>query len=306
MTANLDITGAYGGSLPARAQRQMESLRHGGWMLELERALLALNADKDAGLNGPDNGEERMCAADARQEADAGRDAGAADAAPPIGAAAADSSSPQAANAARRTQADEPAYERASDWLRKREGEMPPAAGPQYVPDVFGGVMQQTDQPYPFPVLYATTLQPRDEGPAPDMVKTQQTDVPARPATGTIVRAAPMRGEANSEAASQAEDTAQANDTQQAADLPEEHQPYAQRKLHLYHGTDGVHAWIRDAELAEFQARSIASALNGELNSSGLKLTALTLNGKKVANLFQDHPMQEDGILVGHLATKCA
>lgn len=296
MTANLDIAGAYGGGLSVRAQRQMESLRRDGWMLELERALLALNAPKDAGPARPDSGEERARAADARQEFNAGCDANAS-AVAHLARAASDSSAPQAVNAARRTQADEPAYEQTSDWLRKREGEMPSAAGTQYVPDVFGGgLMQQTNQPYPFPVLSPAPFQAREERSVPDMEKAQQIDMPARPATGTALRFTPMRGEASSEAAPRSEVMAQTSDEQQAADLLEEQQPYAQRKLHLYHGTDGVHAWIRDAGLAEFQARSIATALNGELSGSGLKLTALTLNGKKVADLFQDRPMQENGI----------
>ncbi|SFV16645.1 hypothetical protein [Pseudoduganella namucuonensis] len=59
-------------------------------------------------------------------------------------------------------------------------------------------------------------------------------------------------------------------------------EPIAKKLLHLYHGADGVQAWIRDAELNAAQVRSLAQALAGELNTSGQRLAALTVNGRKV------------------------
>jgi hypothetical protein len=59
---------------------------------------------------------------------------------------------------------------------------------------------------------------------------------------------------------------------------------YARRQIHLYHGAGGVQAWVRDAQLALPDAASLAWMLRRELQASGLTLSALTLNGRPVAN----------------------
>jgi hypothetical protein len=46
MTSNLEIPASYAGGASLRADCQTASVRHSGWMLELERALLELNAAK--------------------------------------------------------------------------------------------------------------------------------------------------------------------------------------------------------------------------------------------------------------------
>ena len=46
MTSNLEIPASYAGGASLRADYQTASVRHSGWMLELERALLELNAAK--------------------------------------------------------------------------------------------------------------------------------------------------------------------------------------------------------------------------------------------------------------------
>ena len=77
------------------------------------------------------------------------------------------------------------------------------------------------------------------------------------------------------------ESDSSAGAAQAQADLPQT-EAFAERQLHLYQGTDGVQAWIRDAELSQLQAQSVAQALSNELGLSGLKLKSLTLNGRRL------------------------
>ena len=58
---------------------------------------------------------------------------------------------------------------------------------------------------------------------------------------------------------------------------------YSRNLLHLFHGEDGVQAYIRDAELTGAQMRSVALALAAELGGSGTRLAALTVNGRRIA-----------------------
>jgi hypothetical protein len=57
---------------------------------------------------------------------------------------------------------------------------------------------------------------------------------------------------------------------------------FDKRLMHLFSGPDGMHAYIRDAELGAAQMRSVAAALSAELAAGGRSLTALTVNGKRI------------------------
>lgn len=59
-------------------------------------------------------------------------------------------------------------------------------------------------------------------------------------------------------------------------------EPFEKKLLHLYYGSDGIHAWLRDAELQAGQMRTLAQALATELGGEGKRLASLTVNGKKV------------------------
>ncbi|HEY0588446.1 MAG TPA: hypothetical protein VGD52_20095, partial [Pseudoduganella sp.] len=59
-------------------------------------------------------------------------------------------------------------------------------------------------------------------------------------------------------------------------------EPFEKKLLHLYYGRDGIHAWLRDAELQAGQMRSLAQALATELGGEGRRLASLTVNGRKV------------------------
>jgi hypothetical protein len=57
---------------------------------------------------------------------------------------------------------------------------------------------------------------------------------------------------------------------------------YGRQLMHLFHGEQGVHAYIRDAELGGAQLRAVAQALAAELSASGKRLAGLTVNGRRV------------------------
>jgi hypothetical protein len=57
---------------------------------------------------------------------------------------------------------------------------------------------------------------------------------------------------------------------------------FDKRLMHLFSGPDGMHAYIRDAELGAAQMRSVAAALSTELAAGGRSLTTLTVNGKRI------------------------
>ncbi len=57
---------------------------------------------------------------------------------------------------------------------------------------------------------------------------------------------------------------------------------FDKRLMHLFSGPDGMHAYIRDAELGAARMRSVAAALSAELAAGGRSLTTLTVNGKRI------------------------
>lgn len=72
-----------------------------------------------------------------------------------------------------------------------------------------------------------------------------------------------------------------------AADVPSmpeqtDNAAFEKRLLHLYVGDDGVHAWLRDAELQGSGARAVAQALAEQVAASGKPLAGLSINGKPV------------------------
>lgn len=55
---------------------------------------------------------------------------------------------------------------------------------------------------------------------------------------------------------------------------------FDKRALHLHIGADGVHAWLRDADLHHGQMNAVMQALAAEVALTGRQLTALTVNGR--------------------------
>jgi hypothetical protein len=67
---------------------------------------------------------------------------------------------------------------------------------------------------------------------------------------------------------------------------------YAIRNLHLYQNGNTVQAWVRDVELSEIDAYSVAQTLQRELQHSALQLTTLTVNGKQlpISSAHEEEP----------------
>lgn len=57
---------------------------------------------------------------------------------------------------------------------------------------------------------------------------------------------------------------------------------FDKRLLHIYLKHDGVHAFIRDANLGAAQMPALVQALSAELGAAGRSLAALTVNGRAV------------------------
>ena len=108
--------------------------------------------------------------------------------------------------------------------------------------------------------------------------------MPAAPAMAALPNAAHAEVEADA--------------TPAARPAPGETQDFAARQMHLYRGSDGVHAWIRDAALSEGQGRLVAQAVALELRTAGGRLKAMTVNGK-VLQLAQRGSDAVDGFVDG-------
>lgn len=78
-------------------------------------------------------------------------------------------------------------------------------------------------------------------------------------------------------------------------------QDYAARQMHMYRGSDGVSAWIRDATLGDPQARLVAQAMVLELGGAGVRLKAVTVNGKQLSTGQQEQAHVD--YLVDHQAS---
>jgi hypothetical protein len=65
--------------------------------------------------------------------------------------------------------------------------------------------------------------------------------------------------------------------------MPPDGEEYASRLLHVYRNADGVQAWIRDASLGQVQAQQLAQVMAIELGEAGSPLSALTVNGRRLA-----------------------
>jgi hypothetical protein len=92
------------------------------------------------------------------------------------------------------------------------------------------------------------------------------------------------------------DETAEASETPAAAEA--EQAPvdeYASRLLHLYHGAGGVQAWVRDAALDAAQSVLLARGMAQEISSAGGRLSALTINGKKILADGAGHTVNSKG-----------
>lgn len=79
------------------------------------------------------------------------------------------------------------------------------------------------------------------------------------------------------------DDVLVAHDAQHPAAPPVEGDGYASRLLHVYLDAEGVQAWLRDAAVDVGNSAALAQAIASELAGAGNRLTALTVNGRRLA-----------------------
>jgi hypothetical protein len=309
MAINLEPSQGASAPLAGRLDRQDAEARQDRWMMELERAMFSSGAKKQRAAlpqqaDGPAQQESvRPAGAEAVAAIAGRRAAGAASAAPAEGR---DAETPQAASAAAGRTAG---VQAAQDDSVERDTAAPHAGGQG---GLAAGLALPGHAPAGAQTLAAATG--AEEGAA---ASASAVDV----AAGASARLAAAAGSAQ-EMSVQTVQTVQATqqltaslagpgqaaepvldggtpaglgpemaeqaDTGAAARA--EPTEFDKRLMHLYAGPDGMHAYIRDAELGAAQMRSVAAALSTELAASGQSLTTLTVNGKRIGLVARDVP----------------
>jgi len=266
MTINLDPAKASGTT--ALLDRRAAGARQDRWMLELERAGIATRAAKDS--------QVREKPADADPRAVSEQAPRAADARPAEPADGADR-----ANAESQPQA-------------MQEAEDGRAAGTPQRHALLAHVVHAAARA-PAPASIAPACD------APPLSMPAGAVQAQRALAGAAAAAAPLSSiafHAHAEAGApeaQLVLAADSTDTPPAIDeapqasaapaTPEQGDSasFEKRLLHLYVADDGVHAWLRDAELQGQGARALAQALAEQVAAAGKPLAGLTINGKSVA-----------------------
>lgn len=280
MSASLEVMAFHANGISARPDRQMEEIRHGGWLLALERALLALDAERDdvpraARYSTSDSGVSE----NSSDPAQAGEDA-------------LPQSGPRNAHALA-------AAEYATD-SGERQGAALRASGMFNSLDSVGNSSPWAGQPAGMVMQMFSGMEAglRPVGRVPSAAGGDATvQVPIHPlsrgasALGWQANHLSPARQGETDSFEQPEQTPAQSD---AFGAMRDMEPPASRQLHLYRADDGVHAWIRDAALADYHGYALARTLNGELHASGLKLTGLTLNGKKIEHLYPGEQGRKD------------
>lgn len=284
-------------SLLGRIDRKQNDVRQGGWLHQLEQAWLEEGAQPDA-----DSGRERAPAAvggahhppavhAGRTAAATGQTAPAAgaafdgvEAAVPrqlsplltgIAAAPADSR-PQAAAATTATQS----VARQAGVA----GTMTPAAPSP--PQLSAMLSQPAAQAVNALAAYAQAVGPVQPPTATDSAADDVVAASPNPGatSGPGLSPASALDDAGRSPSTQVEVEVEVReDTPEPTAHPEPVDDYASRLLHVYHGADGVQAWVRDLALAPEQVQGLAQLMAAELSGAGTRLAALTVNGKKLA-----------------------
>jgi|GEM_PF-2600399 len=283
MNSTVDTSAALAPAA-ARFDKQHAGARQQRWMAELEQAMLAQQPGQRPADSAPPSQEQD----DAVQAG-----ASAVAVATPADAARHGGTSAYAAQpaAARATGPDAPSNAQAAaamaDQTEAPDGELALHGGPAGAPGVSrqqavvdAGVAVPASTLSAAPVVMAyggiaaiAMAQAAAESTPPVVAAGQAT---ARAGLGLglgLDGAAAQNG-------GEAEELAQ--DAAHAAPDAAEGEEYSKNLLHLFHGEDGVQAYIRDAELTGAQMRAVAQALAAELGGSGTRLAALTVNGRRL------------------------
>lgn len=260
----LETSAAPGQGAHVRPEPPPSQGRQERWLFELEQALLAQQGQKDAARELP--AEPRrpavVAAADVPVAGSAPLPAAGMAAAPPDGRGASNAG-PHAA--------DDDGGNLAPSSVQP-SSLVPDAYARYALPDA-GLPAGSTSVAMAAPAAALARASTTGSGAAqlvlPDALSRPAVALPPMPAAAAL---ATLPNAAHAEVAADAVPTARP--------APGEAQDFAARQMHLYRGSDGVHAWIRDAALSEGQGRLVAQAVALELRGAGGRLKAMTVNGK--------------------------
>jgi len=248
MANNLDAAAAAAAGQAPRVNRQGARARQERWLAQLQEALFVADGDPGAGQR-----------AHARRQQDA------------------------AADAARQPGPSGDACPQADGERGPQQAAATPAAGASA--DALFAVA---------PAAIANPVQAGVGGAAPAAVvaSARGSLAEALPAAAEQAPSAPVASAAAAGktgfglasgtrgAAAQAESSQGAEAAAGGASAANEQEAYAPRLLRLQPGSEGVHAWLRDASLQPGQLAAVAAALAGELAAAGQPLSGLSVNGK--------------------------
>jgi hypothetical protein len=303
MAINLDP--AQGASAPSagRLDRHDAEARQDRWMQELERAMLSGSAKKQRAAQ-PQRGDApaqreigRPSGADEMPGTAAQRLTGTAAGASAVGRGA---DVPQAGRGSSERGAELRAGDDASAEQKltdTRAGDQGAAAGVPVNARALAGVQHPAADsnaagaagfaPAANTVLGASTTAAAGSAHVESIQAAQATQQTAAPPALALGPSAEPRPDSTTPADVGPDLTEQADSGAAAlADVTE----FDKRLIHLFSGPDGMHAYIRDAELGAAQMRSVAAALSTELALAGQALTTLTVNGKRIDLTSKDAP----------------
>ncbi|WUR12436.1 hypothetical protein E7V67_022450 [[Empedobacter] haloabium] len=282
MNSTVDTSAALAPAA-ARFDRQHAGTRQQRWMAELEQAMLAQQPGQRPAEQAPqaqDDGNRARPAA-AQGTPGAAPVAAARPQAATVGAhAGAAAASGAASTAAQAGQGDTQA---ADDGMSRHAAAAPratasagDATASAWTDPATAGVAAQLMAAAVVPGMSAVPASITTAEPAPEV--TIGAAAGARAGSGLAFGlAGAMRQDAA--AAEAAVETFEGTATPEAAATDEQ---YGKNLLHLFHGEDGVQAYIRDAELSGAQMRAVAQALAAELGAGGTRLAGLTINGRRL------------------------
>jgi hypothetical protein len=295
MAINLDASRAAS-TAPLRIDRQEADSRQHRWMFEMEKAMFASGAKPDPASGSADalpsaapaeasahtlapsvmqrdTGASRLPAlhAGAQSADDANRTApldGHSDSAA-NGTATQTAATPSAANVSPASAPAAPAPKAAAKLIGDHSAATPLAA--HATPATLASAAALT--------LHNVGAAPLAlaEGANPVLVQAPAVVTPLVAARAAMALAA-FAGAAPADEGSAAEAAAAPALAAELGEAP----TFEERLLHVYLANDGVHAYIRDANLEGGHLQAVAQALASEMAASGQQLAALTVNGKAV------------------------
>lgn len=281
MNSTVDTSAALAPAA-ARFDRQHAGTRQQRWMAELEQAMLAQQPGQRPAEQAPQARDEASVARPSAAQGAAASTAPVAASSQGVSASAqaSDANAPASASTAaqgkqggpQETVGDAPRHAGAVSHATETAGAADVMASAWTDPATAGVAAQMLAAS----VALGTSAAAAATEPAPEVTIGATTG--ARASGGLAFGlAGAMRPDAG--VAEAAVETFEGAATPEAVASDEE---YSKNLLHLFHGEDGVQAYIRDAELSGAQMRAVAQALAAELGAGGTRLAGLTINGRRL------------------------